>query len=100
MQLSCVGIDLAKFVLIAGLVEPDSQIGIVSKLDLHLGGIGGGQQPRPDILGADCIGLRFLVSFAQVVTDDGHGEGKSDDEAEQGQSCRLHHPEILPLLVS
>jgi hypothetical protein len=77
--------DLLKLVLIAGLVEQNALVEIVSQKCTDSCPIDSRQQVRPDVFCANRVGLCLLIVFPLIVSVSGHRKAKSDDEGEQCQ---------------
>jgi len=98
LELGGLGVDCLEVGLIAGAVEVDAEVEVLSELGTNAGGVGGGEDAGTDVLGADGVGLGFLIVAALVVAADGHGEGEADDEAEEGEGAGLDKAEVVALV--
>jgi hypothetical protein len=85
LQLSSIGIDLPKLLLIAGPVEQDTPIEIFAERRTHSRRVGLRQQVGSEVFCADRVGLCLLIILALIVAAYGHRKAESDDEAEQCQ---------------
>ena len=72
LQLRRIGVDPPELGAIAGRVEQDALIEILSQQLAYSRRFGSGQQVGPDILRPDGVGLRLLLGLALIVTADGH----------------------------
>jgi hypothetical protein len=90
-----VGCDLAQVHGVVRAVELDALVQVARQQAAHLVRIGGRQQARAQVFGADGVGLFLLVGLARVVAADGHREAEADDQAEQRERGGLDDGEVF-----